>query len=160
LLQLASTPSSSPWRALLRPSFGLLIAWRSGPRSALSFARRVLLLPHVRARRPAETRATSPSCPPWLLPLRGKRGLPLSLDARRSGHGRPAPRLSAPRRPGRPYISLAQEILKCRRLGLPWPPASPLQPSSLTSPAMEPNSISPSPCVRALLEKEDDSLSQ
>jgi hypothetical protein len=99
LLQLASTPSSSPWRALLHPSFGLLIAWRSGPRSALSFARRVLLLPHARARRPAETRAPSPSYPPWLLPLRGKRELPLSLDARRSGHGCPAPRLSAPRRP-------------------------------------------------------------
>jgi hypothetical protein len=87
----------------------------------------------------SRTRAPSLSCPPWLFPLRGKRGLPPSLDARCSGHGRLAPCLSTPRRlsllqeQAPPCIFLAQEIPKCRRLGLPWLPASPLQPSSLTS---------------------------
>jgi hypothetical protein len=87
-------PMARPASPIVRPPHSMALR----ARSALSFARRVLLLPHARARRPAETKAPSPSCPPWLLPLRGKRGLPLSLDARRSGHGRPAPRLSA-RRP-------------------------------------------------------------
>jgi hypothetical protein len=93
--RLCSLSPPSGWRlpcSSMAPLLaGILLAYVLGSRcSALSISspggcRFSLWLPPLARSLPcsttSRTRVPSPSCPPWLLPLRGKRGLPPSLGA-------------------------------------------------------------------------------